>query len=78
MPWRSKKSDLKIIQKTHRVEFWYKEKYYTYEFRSNSSSGSAFIFNNSQKIYGPYKTDCTELGEEIYNVLMKQRNVFLG
>ena len=76
MAWKSKKSDLKILLKTNRVEFNYKGEFYTYEFRSTSNSGFAFIFKNTPKeyakIYGPYKTDCTELGEEIYNALMKQ------
>lgn len=71
MAWRSKKSDLKILRKTNRVEFQYKEKYYTYEFRSDSTSGFAFIFDNGQKIYGPYKTDTTELGQEVYDALYK-------
>lgn len=71
--WRSKKSDLQIIRKTKRVEFKYKNEYYTYEFRSDSSSGYAFIFaQGGVKIYGPYQGDCTELGEEIYNALDKQ------
>jgi hypothetical protein len=74
MAWRSKKSDLNILRKTNRVEFKYKENYYTYEFRSDLKLGFAFIFDAlGQKIYGPYyKTDTTELGQEIYDALMKQ------
>ena len=76
MAWKSKKSDLQILRKTNRVEFMYKGEYYTYEFRSDSNSGFAFIFkndpNNYTKIYGPYKTDTTELGQEIYDAVMKQ------
>ena len=70
--WRSKKSDLQILRKVNRVEFKYKGEYYTYEFRSDSSSGFAFIFAQGGVIYGPYKGDTTELGDEIHNALLKQ------
>jgi hypothetical protein len=71
--WRSKKADLQILRKVNRVEFKYKGEFYNYEFRSDSKTGFAFIFaQGGVKIYGPYKTDCTELGEEIYNALLKQ------
>lgn len=72
MAWKSKKADLKILRKINRVEFNYKGEFYSYEFRSDSRSGFAFIFHGSEKIYGPYQTDTTPLGQEIYNALMKQ------
>jgi hypothetical protein len=71
MAWRSKKSDIKILRKTNRVEFEYKGAFYTYEFRSDSAAGFAFIFTSGQKIYGPFKTDTTPLGQEVHDALMK-------
>jgi hypothetical protein len=72
MVWKSKKADLKILRKINRVEFTYKGEFYSYEFRSDSHSGFAFIFHGIEKIYGPYKTDVTPLGQEIYDALIKQ------
>ena len=38
---KKKNDEVEIIRKVKRVEFWYKESFYTYEYRSDSSGGVA-------------------------------------
>lgn len=67
------KNDLRIIRKTKRVEFWYKDEYYVYEFRSDSKSGFAFVWNSkNEKIYGPMVGDQTEEGVKVHEVIRKK------
>ena len=66
------KKDLRIIRKTKRVEFWYKDEFYIYEFRSDSKSGFAFIWKGQEKIYGPMMGDQTDEGIRVHKVIQKK------
>lgn len=68
----TKKKDLRIMRKTKRVEFWYKDEFYTYEFRSDSSVGYAYIWKGNEKIYGPMIGDQTEEGIKVHAVIQKK------
>ena len=66
------KKDLRIIRKTKRVEFWYKDEFYIYEFRSDSKSGFAFIWKGQEKIYGPMMGDQTDEGIKVHKAIQKK------
>jgi len=66
------KNDLKIMRKTKRVEFYYKDEFYIYEFRSDSKSGFAYIWKGQEKIYGPMMGDQTEEGVKVHNAIRKK------
>ena len=70
----AKKEKIKIIRKTKKVEFWYKEEYYIYEFRSDSTQGFAYVWKDQEKIYGPFDRDCTEEGKRVFNAINKKLN----
>ena len=66
-----KKNKVEIVRKTKKVEFWYNENFYTYEYRSDSAGGFAFVFlgTTGVKIYGPYDRDCTDEGKDVYQAI---------
>ena len=66
------KKDLKIIRKSKRVEFWYKEEFFIYERRSDSSNEHEYIWRDQEKIYGPFHRDCTVEGVKAYNIIRKK------
>ena len=68
------KKDLKILRKTKKVEFQYKGEYYVYEFRSDSTSGFAFIWKNQEKIYGPFQGDQTDEGIRVHKAIHNKLN----
>ena len=68
----AKKNDLRIIRKTKKIEFWYKNEYFIYEYRSEGNTGFAFIWKDQEKIYGPFQRDWTEEGQEVFNAISKK------
>lgn len=64
-------SEIKVITKTKKVQFTYKNKPYHYEYIATGSSGFSYIFIGKNKIYGPYVSDCTEEGREVYAAFKK-------
>jgi hypothetical protein len=63
------KEDIRIIRKIRRIEFWYKDEFYVYEFRSENNTGYAFIWKGNNRIYGPLVNHSTEEGKEVYNAI---------
>ena len=66
------KKNLRILRKTNRVEFWYKDEFFVYEFREDSKQGYEFIWKDQEKIYGPFHRDCTEEGQKVYSAIHKK------
>jgi hypothetical protein len=70
MPKTEKK--LRILRKTTRVEFWYKDEFFVYEYREDNKEGYEFIWKDQEKIYGPFQRDWTEEGQKVYNAIHKK------
>jgi hypothetical protein len=68
----TKKSDIRIIRKTKRVDFSFDGEYYTYEFRSDPSHGYAYIWKGQKKIYGPMRGDQTDEGIKVHSAIQKK------
>jgi hypothetical protein len=66
------KKNLKIIRKTKRIEFWYKNEFYIYEVRSEKSIDAIFIWKDRERIYGPLINHSTEEGREVYEAIQKE------
>jgi len=66
------KKDLRIIRKTKRIEFWYKNEFYVYEVRSEKGVDATFIWKDTERIYGPYITHVSEEGQEVYKAIQKE------
>lgn len=65
-------NEIKVINKLNHIEFSYKDKFYTYEYRTTSRSGFSYIYRGSDMIYGPYKNQCTKEGYDVYNEMRIQ------
>lgn len=67
-------SNFKVITKTKTIEFTYKNKPYRYKYEAGSNYGFAYIYFGKKKIFGPFQSDCTEEGKEVYNAF-KEANI---
>jgi len=63
------KEEIRVVRKIRRIEFWYKDEFYVYEFRSENNTEFAFIWKNEARIYGPVINRSTEEGIEVYNAI---------
>jgi len=63
------KEEIRVVRKIRRIEFWYKDEFYVYEFRSENNTGYSFIWKNGARIYGPMINHSTEEGIEVYNAI---------
>jgi 5-formaminoimidazole-4-carboxamide-1-beta-D-ribofuranosyl 5'-monophosphate synthetase len=63
-----------IIRKIRRAEFWYNGEFYIYEFREEANSGSAYLWQGSEKnlILGPHMENPSTVAHEIHAAIRKE------
>jgi hypothetical protein len=67
-------SKIKVSIKTKIIQFQYNNKGYTYKYEAGPNYGFAYIYVGTKKIYGPYQSDRTDEGIEVYNAF-KEANI---
>ena len=68
---------IKIESKSKILRFWYEGRYYTYEYRSNSSGGFASITTGETSlVYSDlYPRLTSELGNKIMDYLREEKHI---
>ncbi len=63
---------VEVISTEKTIEFRYMGGLYIYKFKTNHSSGLAYVYKGEEMIYGPYEKQRTPEGIEVYEAIWKQ------
>lgn len=56
-----------------KIEFSIDDVYYIYEYKTDNTSGFAYIYKGKELIYGPYQKQCTDEGRKIEQLLRENK-----